>query len=131
MLGVTVSLPLWNRRDGQIAQAKAGIDLVAAQIEQQRVQLLLELDSAYARLAIAQRQIDTFEAGLLRSAGAALQAAEAAYRFGERSFLEVLDAQRTLRLVRSDYNQTRHDRIAAWLDLERLQARDPFQMEKS
>jgi cobalt-zinc-cadmium efflux system outer membrane protein len=130
MVGVTLSLPLWNRRDGQIAQAIAGIDLVAAQIEQQRVQLLRELDSAYARLAIAQRQIDTFEAGLLRSAGTALQAAEAAYRFGERSFLEVLDAQRTLRVVRSDYNQTRYDRIAAWLDLERLRARDPFQMEK-
>ena len=130
MLGITLSLPLWNRRDGQIAQAIAGIDLVSAQIEQQRVQLLRELDSAYARLAIAQRQITTFEAGLLRSAGTALQAAEAAYRFGERSFLEVLDAQRTLRVVRSDYNQTRYDRIAAWLDLERLRARDPFQMEK-
>ena len=130
MLGITLSLPLWNRRDGQIAQAIAGIDLASAQIEQQRVQLLRELDSAYARLAIAQRQIDTFEAGLLRSAGTALQAAEAAYRFGERSFLEVLDAQRTLRVVRSDYNQTRYDRIAAWLDLERLRARDPFQMEK-
>ena len=130
MVGITLSLPLWNRRDGQIAQAIAGIDLVSAQIEQQRVQLLRELDSAYARLAIAQRQIDTFEAGLLRSAGTALQAAEAAYRFGERSFLEVLDAQRTLRVVRSDYNQTRYDRIAAWLDIERLRARDPFQMEK-
>jgi len=92
--------------------------------------LLRELDSAYARLAIAQRQIGTFEAGLLRSAETALQAAEAAYRFGERSFLEVLDAQRTLRVVRSDYNQTRYDRIAAWLDIERLRARDPFQMEK-
>ena len=130
MLGITLSLPLWNRRDGQIAQAIAGIDLASAQIEQQRVQLLRELDSAYARLAIAQRQIDTFEAGLLRSAGTALQAAEAAYRFGERSFLEVLDAQRTLRVVRSDYNQTRYDRVAAWLDIERLRARDPFQMEK-
>ena len=130
MLGVTLSLPLWNRRDGQIAQALAGIDLTAAQLEQQRVQLLRELDSAYARLAIAQRQIDTFEAGLLRSAETALNAAEAAYRFGERSFLEVLDAQRTLRVVRGDYNQTRYDRVAAGLDIERLRARDPFQLEK-
>ncbi len=129
MVGVTLSIPLWNRREGQIAQARAGIDLVSAQIEQQRVQLLRELDSAYARLDIAQRQIGTFEAGLLRSAGAALQATEAAYRFGERSFLEVLDAQRTLRVVRGDYNQVRYDRVAAWLDIERLRARDPFRME--
>ncbi len=130
-LGVTLSIPLWNRREGQIAQARAGIDLVSAQLEQQRVQLLRELDSAYARLSIAQRQIGTFEAGLLRSAGAALQAAEAAYRFGERGFLEVLDAQRTLRAVRGDYNQARFDRVAAWLDIERLRARDPFKLETS
>jgi cobalt-zinc-cadmium efflux system outer membrane protein len=126
-VGLTLSIPLWNRREGQVAQARAGIELLSAQQEQQRVQLLRELDLAYARLSILQRQIATFEAGLLRSAEAALQAAEAAYRFGERSFLEVLDAQRTLRVVRGDYNQARYDRVAAWLDIERLRARDPFQ----
>lgn len=129
VLGLTITVPLWNRRDGQIAQARAAINLAAAQQEQQRVLLLRELDSAHARMSIAQRQIETFEAGLLRSAEAALEAAQAAYRFGERSFLEVLDAQRTLRKVRSDYNQALFGRIAAWLDLERLRARDPFPTE--
>jgi cobalt-zinc-cadmium efflux system outer membrane protein len=65
----------------------------------------------------------------LRSAETALQVAEAAYRFGERGFLDVLDAQRTLRVVRSDYNQARFDRFTAWLDIERLRARNPFQVE--
>lgn len=128
-LGVALPLPLWNRREGQIAQAQAGIDLALTQIEAQRTQLLRELDAAYARVSIAQRQIDTFENGLLASAQAALRVAESAWRFGERSFLEVLDAQRTLRGVRNDYNQARFDRHAAWLDIERLSARDPFTME--
>lgn len=126
MLGVSIPLPLWNRREGQIAQAQAGIDLAAAQIEAQRAQLLRELDTAWARVSIAQRQIETFQAGLLRSAETALRVAEAAWRAGERSFLEVLDAQRTLRAVRSDYNQVRFDRNAAWLEIQRLIARDPF-----
>ena len=125
-VGVAITVPLWNRREGPIAQAQAGIDLAAAQIERERANLLRELDSAHARFGIAQRQVQTFEAGLLKSAEAALQVAEAAYRFGERSFLEVLDAQRTLRTVRTDYNQARFDRLSAWLDLERLRARDPF-----
>ncbi len=129
-IGVTLAIPLWDRREGQIAQAQAGLDLVAAQQEQQRVQLLRELDSAHARFSITQRQIETFEAGLLRSAEAALQAAESAYRFGERSFLEVLDAQRTLRALRSDHIQAQFDRVAAWLDIERLLGRDPFEPEK-
>lgn len=125
-VGVAITVPLWNRREGPIAQAQAGIDLAAAHLERERVNLLRELDSAHARFGIAQRQVQTFEAGLLKSAEAALQAAEAAYRFGERSFLEVLDAQRTLRTVRTDYHQARFDRLSAWLDLERLRARDPF-----
>ncbi len=125
-VGVAVTVPLWNRREGPIAQAQAGIDLAAAQLERERANLLRDLDSAHARFGIAQRQVQTFEAGLLKSAEAALQVAEAAYRFGERSFLEVLDAQRTLRTVRTDYNQARFDRLSAWLDLERLRARDPF-----
>jgi cobalt-zinc-cadmium efflux system outer membrane protein len=126
LFGVSLPLPLWNRREGQIAQAEAGIDLADAQLETQRAQLLRELDSAYARLSIMQRQLQTFEAGLLRSAEHALQVAEAAYRFGERGFLEVLDAQRTLRVVRTDYNQARFERYAAWLDIQRLLGRDPF-----
>ena len=126
LFGVSLPLPLWNRREGQIAQAEAGIDLADAQLETQRAQLLRELDSAYARLSIMQRQLQTFEAGLLRSAEHALQVAEAAYRFGERGFLEVLDAQRTLRAVRTEYNQARFERHAAWLDIQRLLGRNPF-----
>ncbi len=130
MLGVTLSIPLWNRREGQVARALASIELAGAQLEQQRVQLLRELDSAQARFSIAQRKIQTFEAGLLRSAETSLRVAEAAYRFGERSFLEVLDAQRTLRIVRSDYNGAQFDRLAAWLDIERLRARNPFETDR-
>jgi cobalt-zinc-cadmium efflux system outer membrane protein len=126
MVGISIPLPLWNRREGPIAQAQAGIGYAAAQVEAQRAQLLRELDSAYARQGVTQRQISTFEKSLLRSAEEGLRVAEAAYRAGERSLLEVLDAQRTLRSVRADYNQALFDRNAAWLDIERLTARDPF-----
>ncbi len=126
LLGLSLPLPLWNRREGQIAQAQASIDLALTQIEAQRAQLLRELDSAYARASIAQRQVETFEGGLIRSAEAALRVAEAAWRFGERSFLEVLDAQRTLRGVRRDYIHALFERQAAGIEIERLQARDPF-----
>ncbi|MGE5522664.1 MAG: TolC family protein [Rhodospirillaceae bacterium] len=126
LFGVSLPLPLWDRRSGQIAQAQSTIELVAAQREAQRAQLLRELDSAYARYNIAQRLTDAFESGLLGQAQGALQVAEAAYRAGERSFLEVLDAQRTLRAVRAEYIQARFDRVAAQLDIERLLAHDPF-----
>jgi cobalt-zinc-cadmium efflux system outer membrane protein len=129
LLGISVPLPLWNRREGPIAQALGQVDIATAQIEAGRAQLARELDSAYARVGIARRQIQTFEGGLLRSAETALEVAQSAWRFGERSFLEVLDAQRTLRSVRSDYNSARFEHHSAWLDIERLLARDPFRTE--
>jgi len=56
----------------------------------------------------------------LREATAAVQAAEAAYRFGERGIVEVLDAQRVLRSVRQDYLNAQFDLQAALIELERL-----------
>jgi len=49
--------------------------------------------------------------------------AEAAYRFGERGILEVLDAQRVLRSVRADVLQARFQVQAARVGLEQLAAR--------
>lgn len=128
LVGVALPLPLWDRRSGQIAAAQSAIEIVAAQREAQRAQLLRELDSAYARFNIAQRLTESFDTGLLAQSESALRVAEAAYRAGERGFLEVLDAQRTLRAVRTDYIQARFDRLAAQLDIERLLAQDPYSL---
>ena len=53
LIGVSLPLPLWNRREGQIARAEVAIEAAQAQIGAQRVQLLRELDSAFARAAVA------------------------------------------------------------------------------
>ena len=48
--------------------------------------------------------------------------AEAAYRFGERGFLEVLDAQRVYRAARSELIAARYELATAWVEIERLRA---------
>jgi cobalt-zinc-cadmium efflux system outer membrane protein len=48
--------------------------------------------------------------------------AEAAYRFGERGFLEVLDAQRVFRAARAELITGRYELAAAWVEIERLRA---------
>ena len=52
----------------------------------------------------------------------ALKIAQAAYRFGERGFLEVLDAQRVFRAARAELIAARFELAAAWVDIERLRA---------
>nr|MCU0228944.1 TolC family protein [Bryobacterales bacterium] len=121
-LGVSIPLPVWNRREGPIAQAIAARTEAAANAEAVRLQLLAQLDRAFALYEIAGQQIASLEEGSLREAEAALQAAEAALRYGERGILEVLDAQRILRSVRVDYLNAQYDQRSALIEIEQLRA---------
>ena len=62
------------------------------------------------------------ESGIVRQAESALKVAEAAYRFGERGFLEVLDAQRVYRAARVELIAARFELASAWVEMERLRA---------
>ena len=75
-----------------------------------------------ALLAIAETHQHDLAGAQFRQAEAALAASEAAFRFGERGIIEVLDAQRVLRSVRFDYLNAQYDRQAALVELERLRA---------
>ncbi len=125
MVGVSVPLPLWNRREGPIAEAVAAAAGARARVDDLRLVLTQELEIAYQRYLINQRQVAAFESGLLKQAEAAMKVAEAAYRFGERGILDYLDAQRTYRAVRGDYLNARYELQYARIDIDRLRAVEP------
>lgn len=122
LVGLAVPIPIWNQRQGQIGEAVAQLQAASALAESRRIELVTALENAYARHQVATQQIEGFEAGLLRQAEDALRVAEAAYRFGERGFIEVLDAQRVLRAVRLDFLNARFAQRAAFIDIEQLRA---------
>jgi len=119
-LGLAIPLPVWNQRQGQIAEASANISQVQAILSDRELALNRDLESAYQRYLVAQNQVAAFENGLLKQAESVLNVAESAYRFGERGILEYLDAQRTYRAVKKDYLAARFDYVAAMLEIERL-----------
>ncbi|HWC00269.1 MAG TPA: TolC family protein, partial [Bryobacteraceae bacterium] len=123
--GISLPLPLWNRRQGEIGEAVASLHQMNAVAEARRVEITAALERAYGTYQVASEQITALEEGTLKEAEAALRAAEAAYRFGERGILEVLDAQRVLRTVRLDFLNAQFDRQAALIELEQLQAFGP------
>jgi len=127
--GLSVPLPLFNQRQGQIREAQAESAVADAQLESRRQVLAGELDFALTSYAIARQQVDAFESGLLRQAEQTVRVAEAAYRFGERGIIEFLDAQRTRRLVRQDYINALYEARYALLEIERLAGFD-LQEEK-
>jgi outer membrane protein, heavy metal efflux system len=119
-VGISLPLPLWNQRQGEIAEATAALKQSQADARQLELKIVRELENAYNRYQNADRQVRTFEQGLLEQAESALQVAEAAYRLGARGILDYLDAQRTYRSVRNDYLNAQFDRQNALIDLEKL-----------
>lgn len=121
-VGVSLPLPLWNRREGSIGEALAGLRQAEAEHRRILAALGAELEQAHARYQIARSLVETFESALLKEAENALRVAEAAYRYGERGLLDYLDAQRTLRATRLDFLSARYELLAAQVEIERLRA---------
>ena len=127
LLGINIPIPIWDQRQGQIGEAVAAFQEATANADGRRVELVAALDDAYGRFQVATQSVAAYEGGILKQAEAALRVAEAAYRFGERGFLEVLDAQRVLRAARLEYLAARFDQQSALIDIEQLRALEALQ----
>lgn len=121
-LGLAVTVPLFDRRAGPIAEATAQLARARHELDQQRLALVQALEVAWQQYQIAHGQVVALESGIVRQAESALRVAEAAYRHGERGILDYLDAQRVHRAVRSELIAARHDQQLAAIEIERLRA---------
>jgi cobalt-zinc-cadmium efflux system outer membrane protein len=121
--GVLVQLPLLDQRRGPVAEAQAEVDRIQTRLEGRRSELQQQVVLAWRSLEMARLRVEALGQGVVREAEAALRVAQAAYRFGERGILDVLDAQRVLRGVRSDLLQARYQLHAARIALDHLAGR--------
>lgn len=120
--GVALTLPLWDWRRGPIGQAAAEFSRARNELAAQELSLAEQLEIACQQYEIARSQVTALESGIVRQAENALKVAEAAYRFGERGYLEVIDAQRVRRAARLELIAARFELAAAWVEIERLRA---------
>lgn len=123
VVGLSVTLPILDRRQGPIAEAQADRMRALASLEGRRQEIVQEWLMAHKSLDMAQARIRALSQGALREAQAAVRIAEAAWRFGERGILDVLDAQRVLRALRADLILARFEAQAALIEIERLEGR--------
>lgn len=120
--GLQVTVPIWDRRRGPVGEAAAQLSRARHVLEAQQFTLSQTLSVAVQQYEIAQTQVTALESGIVRQAEAALKVAESAYRFGERGFIEVLDAQRVYRAARSELIAARFELAQSWVEIERLRA---------
>ncbi|MEK6686635.1 MAG: TolC family protein [Pseudomonadota bacterium] len=126
--GMSVRIPLWYRRRGEIDTAIHDSARIRETLEFRRYEVSQLFESAWQALQIAQRRVDMFEGGLIKEAENAVQVAQAAYRFGERGLIEFLDSQRILRGILGDSLQARFDLQSSAAEIDRLRAHYPKEL---
>ncbi len=121
-VGVAMSLPLWDWRGGPVGEAAAKLSQSDNELAYQEFSLIQSLEAAYQQYNIANAQTVALEGGLVRQAADALRIAEVGYKAGEKSFLEVLDAQRVYRAARNELITAQFELAGAWAEIERIRA---------
>lgn len=118
MAGLSVPVPIWYRRQGEIGTAMGTHH--RAQADRIRVQHEVEqaVTQFFQEMQTAQRQIQVFEKGLLYQAEEALDIAQFSFRNGVASLLEVIDAQRVYRQTLLEFAQARAAYSLALVRLE-------------
>lgn len=122
-IGAQLTIPLLNRREGPIAEARANAERARLAFDQRRFESDASFEAAWQAYRAALSQVQAIEGGILERSRRILAVAEAAYRLGERGILEYPDAQRQFRLVRNELLSARFDLQRARTDLERLAGR--------
>ncbi|MCB1121243.1 MAG: TolC family protein, partial [Verrucomicrobiae bacterium] len=113
---VGLSLPIWGESNRAVTlQASLEKDAIAAQIKDQELQLLAEGRVLIAQLEDAQARIIRFQEKLLPLARQAKEITEAAYRSGNASILDLIDSDRALLKLETEYWRAAADAwIARW-----------------
>ena len=120
VVGVSVPLPIFDTNRGNVAEAlsreeKARDDLLAAEL-----QLRADVAQAAERLRSARATAQMLQRDALPGAEAARQAAARGFELGKFSFLDALDAQRTLFQVRNQHLLALAEAHRAAGELDRL-----------
>jgi cobalt-zinc-cadmium efflux system outer membrane protein len=122
LYGLVVSIPIWDFKGGQIAEAEANASRAKNQLNAQSQSLEQQLETAYKLYQMTSYQVKILDQEVVQLASSARRIAEVSYRYGERGMLEYLDAQRTFRVARNDLIRARFDLASVMTEIQRLRA---------
>ena len=120
LLGVSVPLPFFDGNQGNLLEALRREDKARDEITANRLRLQSEVLQARERLLTARAEVEALRSEVLPGALSAYEAAGKGFDAGKFSFLETLDAQRTLIQARVQYLRALAETHRAATEIERL-----------
>lgn len=115
----SISIPLFNRNQGEVARTKSEELRAEFLIEVARNQVIQDVETAYASFESSRERVRLYEETYLSAAKESLEIQQFSYRNGAASVLDFLDAERTYRATQLAYRQ----QLAAYMaNLAQLEA---------
>jgi outer membrane protein, heavy metal efflux system len=114
-LQLSFSMPLFDRGENRLAlrAAEAGRKAREAELKDVHRRITLDIEMATNRLTTAREVARSYETGILPKAEQMVRAMQSGLESGLTSFLEVLEAQRTLAQLRREFSDaTRNVHLA-------------------
>jgi cobalt-zinc-cadmium efflux system outer membrane protein len=116
--GVLVGIPIFNRNQGNKAEAAALISQARTRREYLEQIIRSEVQSAYARYEAARSAALTFEQGVIARSTENIRVIRAAYELGQFQITDLLSEQRRLLDSQHEYTETLTERYRALADLQ-------------
>jgi len=120
LVGVSMPIPLFNRNQGNVLAASRRADQARDLRNAAELRLRTETRQALDLWQTANTEVRAFNQQILPAAQSAVDSATRGFEMGKFSFLDVLDAQRTLIAARTQYLTATAQATDAWVRIERI-----------
>jgi cobalt-zinc-cadmium efflux system outer membrane protein len=117
---VGVPLPLWNRNQGGIVQARGQVAAAERALDQLELSLENRLAPVFERYSNALGQVNKYRMQLLPAAQQSLDLVRRLYQAGETPYLNLLTAQRSFSQTNVNYLESLRELRAAETEIEGL-----------
>ena len=94
-LSMTLPLPLWNKNQGAIREARYQLDAAERKLGQVELELKNRLAPVFERYQNASEQVDRYRERILPKSAETLELTRETYELGEINFVNLLTVQRT------------------------------------
>lgn len=118
--GIEFPLPIFNRNQGKISEAKAFSFKAKDDVEIVRNQLQLQLNNAFSLYISTREQVRFYVDSIIPQAEESLKITRQGYKLGEFDYLEVLDAQRTLATTKVSYLKILNELYSSITEIEKF-----------
>lgn len=116
--GAQFEVPLFNRKQGEIKQAKAQIEYLEKEEERIKHDINIDVANSVRDLEVREEQVERFKEKLVSGSGDVLEMIKTGYKKGKLSLTDVLNAEQTDRNIKQKYLESLYNYQFALAGLE-------------